>query len=53
MHIPFMQDVLSIGPVSIGAWAGTLALAGTVLLVGEAYKALLARPRGAAQAVGG
>jgi magnesium-transporting ATPase (P-type) len=53
MHIPFMQDVLSIGSVSLGAWAGTLALAGTVLLVGEGYKALRARPRAARLAVSG
>jgi magnesium-transporting ATPase (P-type) len=53
MHIPLMQDVLSIGPVSLGAWAGTLALAATVLLVGEGYKALRARPRAGRLAVSG
>jgi P-type Ca2+ transporter type 2C len=51
MHIPLMQDVLSVGPVSFGAWAGALALAGTVLLVGEAYKGLRARPLARAAAV--
>lgn len=44
MHVPMMQDVLAIGPVSIAEWAAILALAATVLLAGEAYKAMRARP---------
>lgn len=45
MHIPFMQDLLRIAPVSFGEWVTILALAATVLVAGESYKALFARPR--------
>jgi magnesium-transporting ATPase (P-type) len=45
MHIPVLQDVLGLQPVSPALWAGAMALAATVLIVGEAYKALRARPR--------
>lgn len=45
MHIPLMQDVLGLRPVAILDWISVLTLALTVLLLGEAYKALRARPR--------
>jgi magnesium-transporting ATPase (P-type) len=47
MHIPILQNVLSIGGVSVNEWASVLGLAATVLLVGEGYKWARARPRAA------
>jgi calcium-translocating P-type ATPase len=40
MQTPMMQDVLGVQPVSLAAWLGAMALAATVLVVGESYKAL-------------
>ena len=45
MHLPVISGVLEIEPVAVTAWTGIFALAGSVILVGEAYKLLVARPR--------
>lgn len=44
MHIPLTQQVLSLQPVSFSSWGMVTSLALIVLLVGEAYKAVRARP---------
>jgi hypothetical protein len=51
MHMPVLQDVLAIAPVSPAAWAGVMVLGASVLIVGEAYKAWL-RHSGAEPAQG-
>jgi magnesium-transporting ATPase (P-type) len=38
MNIPFTQEVLQIGPVSLGEWAVLLALASVILVVMEIFK---------------
>jgi magnesium-transporting ATPase (P-type) len=43
MHVPILQNVLGVQPVSLAAWVGVIALAASVLVVGEAYKAIRAR----------
>jgi magnesium-transporting ATPase (P-type) len=43
MHMPVLQDVLAIAPVSPAAWAGMMVLGASVLIVGEAYKAWMRR----------
>jgi P-type Ca2+ transporter type 2C len=45
MHIPLMQEALGLSPVRLVEWVGVFALAATVLVVGELYKAVRARPR--------
>jgi magnesium-transporting ATPase (P-type) len=45
MHLPVVSDILETSPVAVGEWAGVFALAATVVLVGEVYKMLVARPR--------
>ena len=43
MHLPFMQKVLGVAPVTTGQWLTTFALALSVLLVMEIFKALRRR----------
>lgn len=45
MHIPFMQNVLDLGPVTAREWAGAVGLASTVFVLGEGYKQFITRPR--------
>jgi magnesium-transporting ATPase (P-type) len=45
MHLPVISDTLEISPVSILEWTSVFVIAGTVLLVGEVYKLMIARPR--------
>ena len=44
MHVPLLQDVLGLRPVSLGEWLAVLGLASIVVVIGEAYKFLRARP---------
>lgn len=43
MHIPFMQTVLRIEPITIGEWAQVLILAVPLLIVMEVFKQIRAR----------
>jgi magnesium-transporting ATPase (P-type) len=52
MHLPLLQGVLGLAPVSAREWSGVVALALTTLVVGEAYKLLRARPLAARRAAG-
>ncbi len=52
MHLPLSQYVLDLAPVTISEWAGVIALAATILILGEAYKAVVSRPRARRAAVG-
>lgn len=45
MHVPLLQDVLDLQPVSLKEWATVISLAATVFLLGELYKFAVARPR--------
>jgi len=40
LHIPFFQNVLQVQPVSLGEWVFLLALASTVVIVMEIFKAV-------------
>ncbi len=44
MHVPVLQDVLGLRPVSVVEWVGVLGLAAVVIVVAEAYKFMRARP---------
>jgi magnesium-transporting ATPase (P-type) len=44
MHVPLLQSVLGLRPVSLGEWLGVLGLASVVIVIGETYKLLRARP---------
>lgn len=44
MHTPGLRDVLDIGPARAALWLPLVGLAASVLLVGELYKLLRARP---------
>ncbi|MEM2124346.1 MAG: HAD-IC family P-type ATPase [Methanolinea sp.] len=43
LHVPLMQDILGVLPVSFGQWLVCLAIAGTVVVVMEAFKVINAR----------
>lgn len=40
LHIPFFQNVLQVQPISLGEWVFLLALASTVMIVMEIFKAV-------------
>lgn len=44
MHIPLLQDILGVEPVSVQQWSTSLGLATSVLVIGEVYKAVRTRP---------
>lgn len=44
MHTPILQDVLGLQPVSVAEWLAVLGLAALVVVIGELYKLLRARP---------
>jgi hypothetical protein len=50
MHTPWLQGLLGMAPLSVGHWLEPLALAGVLLVVVEAGKAL--RRRGERRAAG-
>jgi len=52
MYAPVLSEALAVAPVGIGQWAVAAALAASIVIVMEAYKAL-ARHRGLASARGG
>jgi len=52
MHVPLLQGVLGLAPVSLAEWSGVVGLALTTLIVGETYKLLRARPLAAQRTVG-
>jgi len=43
MHVPLMQRVLQVGPVNLHEWLVPFALAGTIVIVMEAFKAVMRR----------
>ncbi|NNE40738.1 MAG: HAD-IC family P-type ATPase [Marinicaulis sp.] len=45
MHIPALEEVLDLNPVTIREWASAIGLAATVFVLGELYKLLVSRPR--------
>ncbi len=45
MHLPVISDVLELHPVSLADWFSIMLLASSVVIVGEAYKLVAARPR--------
>jgi hypothetical protein len=52
MHVPLLQGILGLAPVSLSEWLGVVGLALTTLVVGEAYKVLRARPLAAQRTIG-
>ncbi|MEL6324247.1 MAG: HAD-IC family P-type ATPase, partial [Pseudomonadota bacterium] len=45
MYVPLFRDILGVSPVSFAQWSTSLALATSVLIIGEAYKAMRTRPK--------
>ncbi|MGE3888118.1 MAG: cation transporting ATPase C-terminal domain-containing protein, partial [Vicinamibacterales bacterium] len=43
MHIPLMQRILQVGPVDLDEWGVPVAIASIVLVVMEAFKAVMRR----------
>lgn len=45
MHVPLLQDILDLNPVTIGEWSIMIGLASSVFVLGEVYKLIRSRPR--------